>query len=166
MECPLGAEILVPPFLYSSYSSFSPWRLRPHHKGHCSCTGWPHTRDIYLVTWTFRHEKRYSGWGHVWIFSTPIVNGLMPFFAWYVLAGTEFGCGSTHDRRHNRSLKLQSDQPYLAFRMSSSSTKRSNIQCVGQPFSTPYTVSFDAFVTLSKFSKPFGLFSKISGPTA
>ena len=92
--------------------------------------------------------------GHAWI----------SFFAWYVLAGTEFGCGSTHDRRCNRSLKLQSDQLYLTFRMSSSSTKRSNVQCVKQPFSTSYTVSFDAFVTLSKFSRPFGLFSKISGP--
>ena len=27
-------------------------------------------------------------------------------------------------------------------------------------------MSFDAFVTLSKFSRPFGLFSKISGPRA
>jgi len=60
-------------------------------------------------------------------FSTPIVNGLITFFAWYVLAGTKFGYGSTHDRRRNRSLKLQSDQPYLAFRMSSSSTKWSNV---------------------------------------
>ena len=50
MECPLGAEILVPPFLYPSYSSFSPWRLRPHRKGHCSCIGWPHTGDIYPLT--------------------------------------------------------------------------------------------------------------------
>ena len=57
--------------------------------------------------------------GHAWIFSTPIVNRLMTFIAWYVLVGTEFGCGSTHDRRRNRSLKLQSDQPYLVFRMSS-----------------------------------------------
>ena len=90
----------------------------------------------------------------------------MTFFAWYVLARTEFGCGSTHNRRCNRSLKLHSAHPYLAFRMSSSSTKRSNVQCVGQPFSTPYTVSFNAFFTISKFSRPFGLFSKIFGPRA
>jgi hypothetical protein len=137
-------------FLYPSYSSFSQWRVHPHCKGHCSYTGWPHTRDIYPVTWTFHHEKVYSGWGMHRFFSTPIVNGLMTFFVWYVLAGTEFGCGSTHDRRCNISLKLQSDQSYLAFRMSSSSTKRSNVQCVGHPFLTPYTISFDAFVTLSK----------------
>ena len=50
IECPLGAEILIPPFLYPSYSSFSPWRLRLHRKGHCSCTGWPHIGDIYPMT--------------------------------------------------------------------------------------------------------------------
>ena len=98
----------------------------------------------------FHHEKRYSGWGMHGFFSTPILNGLMTFFAWYMLKGTEFGCGSTNDRRRNRSLKLQSDQPYLAFWISSSSTKHSKVQCVGQPFSTPYTASFDAFSPFQK----------------
>ena len=148
MECPLGAEIPIPHFSYPSYSSFPLWRLCPHRKGHCSCTGWPHTGDIYLVTWTFCHKKVYNGWSMHEFFSTPIVNGLITFFAWYVLVRTEFGYGSNHDRRRNRSLKLQSDQPYLAFRISSSSTKCSNVQCVGQSFSTPYIASFDAFFTL------------------
>jgi len=52
---------------------------------------------------------------------------------------------SNHNKRCNRSLKLRFDQPYLTFKMRSSSTKRSNIQCVRQPFSTAYKLSSDAF---------------------
>jgi hypothetical protein len=73
------------------------YRLAPH-RGHLSS-------DLNVLP-----QKSIQWLGHALIFSTPIVNGLMTFFTWYVLAETEFGCGSTHDRRRNRSLKLQSDQ--------------------------------------------------------
>jgi hypothetical protein len=60
-------------------------------------------------------------------FSTSIVNALITFFALYMFAGTEFCCGNNYDKRHNRTLKLWSDQPYLAFRMSNSSAKYTTV---------------------------------------
>ena len=40
-----SCTIFFVPFLFL----FFPWMVRPHRKGHCSCTDWPHTGDIYLV---------------------------------------------------------------------------------------------------------------------
>ena len=71
---------------------------------------------------------------HACIHSIPIVSGLISFFAWYVLVGSKFGLGSTIANRVNRSLKLLSDQPYLAFKISMSSTKHSNDQLSQNPF--------------------------------
>jgi hypothetical protein len=97
-------------------------------------------------------------------FSSPIVNGPITFFPHLCWQELSLVVGATMIR-DTKSLKLKRGQPYLAFRMVSSSTKCSTIQCVGQPFSTQHKLSFIVFI-VSKFSIPFMLLSIFYGPMA
>ena len=89
--------------------------------------------------------------GQAWILSTPIVNELTSFFARYVLVRTLFGFGSNQPKIRSWLLKLPSDQLYLAFKVNSSSMKRSTVQCLGHPIDRSYTLSSVDFLTVSKF---------------
>ena len=89
-------------------------------------------------------------------------NGLTSFLARYLLAGTLFGFGSNQAKICSRSLKLPSDQLYLAFKVNISSMKRNTVQCFGHPLDHSYIFSSADFLTFSKFGKPLALAANTS----
>ena len=124
-------------FPFPLFTPVGPWLSSPQYPALFLYRLAEHIRHLFR---SLKVSPRYNiqWFGHAWILSTPMVNGLTSFFARYVFAGTLFGFGSKQPKIRSRSLKLPSDQPCLAFRINSSITKQSTVQCFGYPFDRSY----------------------------